>query len=216
MRGIDQQGIAFSDRVRERDIGHLERADSETPVVVGNGVQFHFAQHACLFQLAPDQFHRERSGIDRHPEIGGEVRDRADVILPGAAYTEKDGVYVNMEGRAQAGRRAIMPPGEAREDWKIIRALSGAMGAALPYNTLEELRAAMFEAVPALAELDSVQPAEAGDIEKLAGKGGAMSSEPFSTAGDHYLINPILRASKTMHDCTALAETEQEATGTDA
>ncbi|PLX42239.1 MAG: NADH-quinone oxidoreductase subunit G [Hyphomicrobiales bacterium] len=141
---------------------------------------------------------------------------RADVILPGAAYTEKDGIYVNTEGRAQSGRRAVMPPGEAREDWKIIRALSGALGAALPYDTLEELRAAMFQAAPVLAELDSVPQADAGAVQTLAGQGGSPSSEPFRGGANHYLVNPILRASKTMHDCVAASETEQEATGTDA
>ena len=81
MRGIDQQGIAFRDRVRERDIGHLERADLEAAVIVGNGVELHLAQHARLFQLPTDQFHRERRRIDGHTEVGREVRDRADMVF---------------------------------------------------------------------------------------------------------------------------------------
>ena len=84
---------------------------------------------------------------------------RADVVLPGAAYTEKDGTYVNTEGRVQLGRRAVFPPGEAREDWKILRALSGAIGRPLPFDTLGELRRRMRAAHPVLAGIDQIAPA---------------------------------------------------------
>ena len=87
---------------------------------------------------------------------------RADVILPGAAYTEKDGIYVNTEGRAQMTARAVFPPGEAREDWTILRALSGVLGKPLPFDTRSgSLRAALFEAHPHLALLDQIDPADA-------------------------------------------------------
>ena len=76
-------------------------------------------------------------------------------MLPGAAYTEKDGTYVNTEGRVQLGRRAVFPPGEAREDWAILRALSGALGRPLPFDSLRELRRRMREAHPILAEIGS-------------------------------------------------------------
>src|SRR5258706_41956 len=81
---------------------------------------------------------------------------RADAVLPGAAYTEKDGTYVNTEGRVQLARRAVFPPGEGREDWKIVRALSGAIGHPLPFDTLRALRHRMWEQYPILAETDSV------------------------------------------------------------
>src|SRR5204862_6673348 len=88
---------------------------------------------------------------------GDRGAQRADVVLPGSAYTEKDGTYVNTEGRVQLARRAVFPPGEAREDWRIIRALSGAVGHPLGYNTLVELRHRMREEHPVFAETDRVR-----------------------------------------------------------
>src|SRR5680860_1667923 len=90
---------------------------------------------------------------------------RADVILPGAAYTEKDAIYVNTEGRAQMTARAVFPPGEGREDWTIIRALSGFLGKPLPFDTAQQLRAKMFAAHPHLALLDLIDPADSSAIE---------------------------------------------------
>lgn len=84
---------------------------------------------------------------------------RADVILPGAAYTEKDGLYVNMEGRVQEGRRAVFPPGEAREDWRVLRAFSGALGRPLPFDTLDQLRRRIAAACPVLASRETVAAA---------------------------------------------------------
>ncbi len=119
---------------------------------------------------------------------------RADVILPGAAYTEKDGTYVNTEGRAQMTTRAIFSPGEAREDWTILRALSGVLGRPLPFDSLQELRAKMYAACPHLALLDLVEPADAAAaIEKLAGQAGKArqgSLRPRRSA-DRTTISPI-------------------------
>ncbi len=130
---------------------------------------------------------------------------RADVILPGAAYTEKSVTYVNTEGRPQMTARATFPPGEAREDWAILRALSETLSATLPWNNLGELRAAMYKAAPHLARLDQLTPADAAELEELAKTGGKMSSEPFaSSVKDFYLTNPIARASRTMAECSAL------------
>src|SRR5205085_9204187 len=84
---------------------------------------------------------------------------RADVVLPGAAYTEKDGTYVNTEGRAQLGRRAVFPPGDAREDWKIVRALSEVLGHKLPYDTIGQLRRRLGSVAPSFANIDAVTPA---------------------------------------------------------
>ena len=83
----------------------------------------------------------------RHGDNGAH---RADVILPGAAYTEKSGLYVNTEGRVQLGNRASFPPGDAREDWSILRALSDVLGMKLPYDSLAALRAALFKERPQL------------------------------------------------------------------
>ena len=117
---------------------------------------------------------------------------RADVILPGAAYTEKSGTYVNTEGRAQVTTKAGFAPGEAREDWTIIRALSERVGHKLPYDSLQALRAAMYQSVPALARIGTVEAAGMVAVETLAGRPGAVSETSFAAGSrDYYLANPI-------------------------
>jgi NADH-quinone oxidoreductase subunit G len=124
---------------------------------------------------------------------------RADVVLPGAAYTEKDATYVNTEGRVQLGRRAVFPPGEAREDWAILRALSGALGRVLPFDSLPELRARMRAAFPLFAQIDRIVPAEWGGF----GESGAVDPAPFRyPIADFYRTDPISRASPTMAQCS--------------
>lgn len=123
----------------------------------------------------------------------------ADVVLPGAAYTEKNGTYVNTEGRVQLGRLAVFAPGEAKEDWTIIRALSERLGEALPYNNLGELRQRMIAINPVFAALGQVQQA---DWKGLAGQEGALSADGYQSAIDNYYMTcPISRASATMADC---------------
>ncbi len=136
----------------------------------------------------------------------------ADVILPGAAYTEKSGTWVNTEGRAQMARRAAFPPGDAREDWAILRALSDVLEKTLPYDSLNELRAAMYEDAPNLMRIGQV---EAGDLPQISA--GAPGTEPFTPAiADFFLTNPIARASKVMAELSQLAASRaaKEATGT--
>ncbi len=126
---------------------------------------------------------------------------RADVVLPGAAYTEKDGTYVNTEGRVQLGRRAVFPPGEAREDWAILRALSGAVARPLPFDSLPELRRRLRAAHPALAAIDQIMPAAWGNF----GEAGPVGPEPFvHPIADFYRTDPISRASATMAQCSDL------------
>jgi len=124
------------------------------------------------------------------------------VILPGAAYTEKDGTWVNTEGRVQRGRRAVFPPGEAREDWRIVRALSGVLGRPLPFDTIGELRRHMERASPVLARPDEAAPAPWGAF----GEAGPIMPAPFVyPIADFYRTDPISRASETMAKCSALA-----------
>jgi NADH-quinone oxidoreductase subunit G len=131
---------------------------------------------------------------------------RADVILPGAAYTEKSGIFVNTEGRVQMANRAAFPPGEAREDWAIIRALSDVLGKKLPYDSLGALRQAIFKATPHLMRIDQIEAGNAADLKTLAGKGGSVEKAPFTTSvEDFYLANPIARASAVMAECSRLA-----------
>jgi NADH-quinone oxidoreductase subunit G len=132
---------------------------------------------------------------------------RADVILPGAAYTEKSGFYVNTEGRVQIAERAGFPPGQAREDWAILRALSDVLGHKLPFDSLAELRAALFKAHPHLQRIDEIIPGDPADIGRLAARGGTPDKAPFRSAvEDFYLTNPIARASVVMNQCSALAK----------
>ncbi|WP_159012610.1 NADH-quinone oxidoreductase subunit NuoG [Bradyrhizobium sp. S69] len=131
---------------------------------------------------------------------------RADVILPGAAYTEKQGLFVNTEGRVQTANRAAFPPGEAREDWAIIRALSDVLGKKLPFDSLGALRQALFKAVPHLMRVDQIEAGNAADLKTLGGKGGSVEKAPFKTlVEDYYLTNPIARASAVMAECSRLA-----------
>ena len=147
--------------------------------------------------------------LGHHGDAGAH---RADVILPGAAYTEKNATWVNTEGRPQRGKRATFPPGDAREDWAIVRALSAVMEATLPFDSLGELRAAMAEAAPQLARIDVVTPAAWAPF----GATGDMANAPFAPAiADFYLTNAICRASETMAECSALFVGGAEATGTD-
>jgi NADH-quinone oxidoreductase subunit G len=141
--------------------------------------------------------------IGTHGDAGAH---RADVILPGAAYTEKSAIYVNTEGRVQITGRAAFPPGEAREDWAIIRALSEILGKKLPYDSLPALRQAIFKTVPHLMRIDQIEPGNAADIKTLAARGGSVEKAPFKSAvDDFYLTNPIARASFVMAECSRLA-----------
>jgi NADH-quinone oxidoreductase subunit G len=132
---------------------------------------------------------------------------RADVILPGATYTEKSGTYVNTEGRVQLANRAAFAPGEAREDWAILRALSDVLGKRLPFDSLNALRAKLAAEVPHLTAIGEVTPADAASaVAALAGLGGSAGRDAFvSPVRDFYLTNPIARASGVMAECSALA-----------
>jgi NADH-quinone oxidoreductase subunit G len=131
-----------------------------------------------------------------HGDKGAHV---ADVILPGAAYTEKSAIYVNTEGRPQMALQAVFPPGEAREDWSIIRAFSGSINKPLPFDNLAQLREKMVAAMPSLAHMGQTAKAEW----KPFGKKGEMSAAPFRPViANFYMTDPISRASVTMAKCT--------------
>ena len=137
---------------------------------------------------------------------------RADLILPGAAYTEKNALHANTEGRVQAVERAVFPPGDAREDWAILRALSGAMGAALPYDSQGALRAALRDEYPAFLAIDTIEPSSW----EAFGATGEIDSEAFAPAIENfYMTDPISRASETMAKCADEILGDGEATGTD-
>ncbi len=127
---------------------------------------------------------------------------RADVILPGAAYTEEPGLFVNMEGRPQLAARASFAPGEAKENWAILRALSGEMGATLPYDSITALRSAIVKAHPHLGDIDVVAENTGAALEQGKMESGALTS-PIT---DFYLTNPIARASQLMAELSANAK----------
>ncbi len=157
----------------------------------------------AVFLLGADEIDMGRLGkafVIYQGHHGDAGAHRADVILPGAAYTEKNGTYVNTEGRAQMARLASFPPGEAREDWKIIRALAETLGKSLPYDSLGQLRRRLAEAAPVFRAIDSVTPAEPGAF--AAGSTGAVDNAPFVMPIDnYYMTDPISRASPTMTKC---------------
>ncbi|MGK8235934.1 NADH-quinone oxidoreductase subunit NuoG [Roseovarius sp. MS2] len=127
---------------------------------------------------------------------------RADVILPGAAYTEEQGLFVNTEGRPQLALRAGFAPGDAKENWAILRALSGELGAVLPYDSIAQLRQALVKAVPHLKKVDQVP---ANDWQPL--ETSALGKADFRLAiADFYLTNPIARASELMAELSANAK----------
>jgi NADH-quinone oxidoreductase subunit G len=161
-----------------------------------------------LFNLGADEIDIEAGAFVIYQGTHGDRgAARADVILPGAAYTEKSGIYVNTEGRPQLAERANFPPGDAREDWAILRALSEALGHKLPFDSLRALRARLFAACPHLAGLDLIAPGEALDVSALVAAGGPPGNAPFaSPVRDFYLTNPVARASAVMAECSALSQ----------
>jgi NADH-quinone oxidoreductase subunit G len=161
-----------------------------------------------LFLLGADEYDLSATGkafvvyVGTHGDAGAH---RADVILPAATYTEKSGTYVNTEGRVQLAERAVFPPGEAKEDWAIFRALSAVLGQALPFNSLSQLRAAIYAEFPHLARLDQIAAGSVDDVKTLANAAIKTKSATFtSPVADFYLTNPIARSSATMGECAAL------------
>ncbi len=157
----------------------------------------------AVFLLAADEIDTTKLGkafVIYQGHHGDAGAHRADVILPGAAYTEKPGIYVNTEGRVQVGRRAGYPPGDAREDWAILRALSERLGKTLPYDTLHQVRARLVAVNKVFAAIDQQVPGAWGTF----GKPGVTTDAPLKSAvPNFYMTCPISRASKTMSDCMA-------------
>ncbi|WP_185982954.1 NADH-quinone oxidoreductase subunit NuoG [Aureimonas mangrovi] len=190
-------------RVGALDIGFVPGEGGKTAAeMAGGAVDVLFNLSADEIEIAPGPF---VVYLGTHGDRGAH---RADVILPGAAYTEKSGTWVNTEGRVQTGARGAFPPGDAREDWAVIRALSAVLGHTLPFDSLVSLRREVHEAIPHLAR-GGIAPADAGVVTTLADRAGTPSGESFVSAlGDFYLTNPIARASKVMAECSRLAKAE--------
>jgi NADH-quinone oxidoreductase subunit G len=187
-------------RVGALDLGFVPGSDGlDLDRMMGGGVD-------VLWLLGADEFDTGRIGADTFVVYQGHHGDRgaarADVILPGAAYTEKDGTYVNTEGRVQRAWRATFAPGEAREDWRIVRAFSDVIGQTLPYDDIGAVRARLEHVNPVFARV-GLKRFGAGDRGGPQGDPAALSADPFVAAiGDYYQTNPISRASLTMAECS--------------
>jgi len=182
------------------------------PAKGGKSVAGMMGTMEVLFLLGADEIDMGRIGdaftiyIGTHGDAGAH---RADVILPGATYTEKSATYVNTEGRVQMTNRAGFAPGDAREDWAILRALSDVLGRKLPFDSLQQLRSKLYAEFPHFAALDAIAPGAADQVLALATLAGKLNPMPFlSTVTDFYLTNPIARASAVMAECSALARGE--------
>ncbi|MDH7796045.1 MULTISPECIES: NADH-quinone oxidoreductase subunit NuoG [unclassified Beijerinckia] len=156
-----------------------------------------------LFNLGADEIDiKPGAFVIYQGSHGDRGAHRADVILPGAAYTEKSGTYVNTEGRVQMAARAAFPPGDAREDWAILRALSDVLGQRLPFDSLGALRKALYAEQPHLARLEQIAPGASMNITATGAPGKEAFASPIT---DFYMTNPIARASSVMAECSALA-----------
>ena len=187
-------------RVGALDLGFVPGAGGKgLPGMLGGGVDL-------LWLLGADEFDVGAIGGGTFVVYQGHHGDRgaarADVILPGSAYTEKNGTYVNMEGRVQRGFVATQPPGEAREDWAILRAFSAVMGTPLPYDTIGQVRERLASANPVFSQLQVLARPVCSDMSGPA-SGGSLGDAAFVyPVADYYQTNVIARASATMAECS--------------
>ena len=162
-----------------------------------------------IYLLGADEFdvgHLGRAFVVYQGSHGDAGAHNADVVLPGAAYTEKDGLYANFEGRVQMAKRATFPPGDAKEDWAILRALSDVLGKRLPYDNVETLRKAIVADAPHFASVGNAPVHQGADPvvwNSIGADGPLDASVPLGHAiADYYLTNPVARASETMALCS--------------
>ena len=194
-------------RVAALDLGFVPGKDGRDVAGIVDGAQK--GEIDFVYSLGADEFPADKLGRafvvyqGSHGDVGAHY---ADVVLPGAAYTEKDGLYVNFEGRVQEAQRATFPPGEAKEDWAILRALSDVLGKRLPYDNREALCAALAAEVPHFGTWGKAAVHTAADaaIWNAVGTEGPLEvTLPLaSSIADYYLTNPIARASRTMAECS--------------
>jgi len=171
--------------------------------VEGGMAEIAAAKPKVVLSLGADEMNHEpfadslKVYIGHHGDKGAHA---ADVILPAASYAEKDGTYVNTEGRVQYAEKAVFAPGDAREDWTILRALADALGVNVGFDSFDALQGAMIADVPALGEADL---ADYGDLPKADSNAKAEGEITAYPIADFYLTNPIARASAVMQQCSA-------------
>ncbi len=193
-------------RVTGLDLGFVPQEDAMSArQMMAGGLDVIYNLGVDEHDIAPGPF------VIYQGSHGDRGAHRADVVLPGSAYTEKSATYVNTEGRAQMTSQAVFPPGQAKEDWKIIRAISEKLGKTLPYDTLTGLRSKMYELVAHFAAIGEIKPGKAEDIASLASIAGATTSQSFEAGSrDFYLTNPIARSSRVMAELSALRDASQK------
>ena len=194
-------------RVAALDLGFLPGPGGRDVAGIVEGAQR--GEIDFIYLLGADEFdvaHLGRAFVVYQGSHGDAGAHHADVILPGAAYTEKEALYVNFEGRVQRAERAAFPPGEAKEDWAILRALSDHLGAKLPYDDRAALRAAIVKTAPHFAKLGEAPvhgDTAASTWNGIGTQGRLDGSVPITASiADYYLTNPIARASETMARCS--------------
>lgn len=194
-------------RVGGLDLGFVPGADGKSTDAILAGAEA--GEIETVYLLGADEFDTDRLKDTfviyqgHHGDAGAHV---ADIILPGCAYTEKDGLYVNTEGRVQMGMRAVPPKGMAKEDWAILRALSATVGRVLSFDSQSELRDLMIEKHPtfgALGYAPGAMSAASFDLSQLGAEGPLSDAVLRSPITDFYLTNPIARASSVMAECSA-------------
>ncbi|MDY0870416.1 NADH-quinone oxidoreductase subunit NuoG [Dongia rigui] len=187
-------------RVAGLELGFVPQSGGRDVAGILDGAQK--GEIEVVYLLAADEIDTNRLGkafVIYQGHHGDRGAHRADVILPGAAYTEKDGTYMNIEGRAQLGRLAVFPPGDAKADWSILRALSEVVGKKLGYDSLEQLRRKLYQANPRFQRLGAIEPA----AWTAFGGQGEIGRDHFRSAiSNYYMTDPISRASATMAQCT--------------
>ncbi|AFX98788.1 NADH dehydrogenase (quinone), G subunit [Candidatus Endolissoclinum faulkneri L2] len=187
-------------RVAGLDMGFLPHNDGRDVAGIIEGVKSGTVK--LVYLLGADEVDSDFGDAfviyqGHHGDRGAHI---ADVIFPGAAYTEKDGIYVNTEGRIQMGIAAVFPPGQARDDWKILRALSERVGETIPFSTLECVRSALCAEYPTFSTIDAIQPAKWGE---MFGTSHVITDIPFTyPINNFYMTDVISRASRTMSECT--------------
>jgi len=203
--GDDWNGFAVlhtaAARVGGLDLGFVPREGGRDVEGILQGCESDEIE--AVYLLGADEIDTSRLGgafVIYQGHHGDAGAHRADVILPGAAYTEKNGIYVNTEGRVQYANRAIFPPGEAREDWTIIRALSAVLGTPLPYDSLDEVRQRLVGTNDVFAHRDELLRNPWGDFGAVGETQQAVFASPVT---NFYMTDPISRASETMARCTA-------------
>lgn len=190
-------------RVGALDLGFVPASGGRDIAEIFEGCETGDIQ--LVYSLGADEFDMSLLGsafVIYQGHHGDDAAHRADVVLPGAAYTEKDATYVNTEGRPQRTKRAIFPPGQAKEDWAIIRALAGELGVQLNYQNLDQLRNRMAEVAPHMAGYGQITQAQ-WRSEESTKDSFKITSDPFDAlVTNFYMTDPISRASKTMAECT--------------